>query len=314
MEKKQLVLVGNGMAGVRAVEEILKISNEEFQITIFGNEPHPNYNRILLSKVLQGDTDVKDITLNDWDWYEENGIQLYTGEEVVKVDPESKTVITDAGRVQPYDELILATGSLPFILPLPGADKEGVTAFRDIKDTDIMLEASKTYKKAAVIGGGLLGLEAARGLLNLGMDVTVIHLAPYLMERQLDATAGRLLQKELEKQGMKFLLEKQTEEIYGETRVEGLKFKDGSTLEADLVVMAVGIKPNVQLGKDCGLPVNRGIVVNDYMETEVPNIYAVGECAEHRGIAYGLVAPLYEQAKVLAKKICRMKDLFYQPS
>lgn len=203
-EKKQLVLVGNGMAGVRAVEEILKISSEEFQITIFGNEPHPNYNRILLSKVLQGDTDVKDITLNDWDWYEENGIQLYTGEEVVKVDPESKTVITDAGRVQPYDELILATGSLPFILPLPGADKEGVTAFRDIKDTDIMLEASKTYKKAAVIGGGLLGLEAARGLLNLGMDVTVIHLAPYLMERQLDAIAGRLLQKELEKQGMKF--------------------------------------------------------------------------------------------------------------
>ncbi|WP_458117756.1 nitrite reductase large subunit NirB [Bacillus sp. PK6-026] len=314
MKKKQLVLVGNGMAGVRAVEEILKISSEEFQITIFGNEPHPNYNRILLSKVLQGDTDVKDITLNDWDWYEENGIQLYTGEEVVKVDPESKTVITDAGRVQPYDELILATGSLPFILPLPGADKEGVTAFRDIKDTDIMLEASKTYKKAAVIGGGLLGLEAARGLLNLGMDVTVIHLAPYLMERQLDATAGRLLQKELEKQGMKFLLEKQTEEIYGETRVEGLKFKDGSMLEADLVVMAVGIKPNVQLGKDCGLPVNRGIVVNDYMETEVPNIYAVGECAEHRGIAYGLVAPLYEQAKVLAKKICGVETAPYEGS
>lgn len=314
MKKKQLVLVGNGMAGVRAIEEILKISNEEFQITIFGSEPHPNYNRILLSKVLQGDTDVKDITLNDWDWYEENGIQLYTGEEVVKVDPESKTVITDTGRVQPYDELILATGSLPFILPLPGADKEGVTAFRDIKDTDIMLEASKTYKKAAVIGGGLLGLEAARGLLNLGMDVTVVHLAPYLMERQLDATAGRLLQKELEKQGMKFLLEKQTEEIYGETRVEGLKFKDGSTLEADLVVMAVGIKPNVQLGKDCGLPVNRGIVVNDYMETEVPNIYAVGECAEHRGIAYGLVAPLYEQAKVLAKKICGVETAPYEGS
>nr|MDH3162554.1 FAD-dependent oxidoreductase [Bacillus licheniformis] len=169
------------------MKKFLKFQTKSFRSRFSAAEPHPNYNRILLSKVLQGDTDVKDITLNDWDWYEENGIQLYTGEEVVKVDPESKTVITDTGRVQPYDELILATGSLPFILPLPGADKEGVTAFRDIKDTDIMLEASKTYKKATVIGDGSLGLEAARGLLNLGMDVTVVHLAPYLMERQLDA-------------------------------------------------------------------------------------------------------------------------------
>ncbi|NPC91538.1 NAD(P)/FAD-dependent oxidoreductase [Bacillus sp. WMMC1349] len=314
MEKKQLVLVGNGMAGVRAIEEILKVSNDQFQITIFGNEPYPNYNRIMLSKVLQGDTKIHDITLNDWDWYEENGIQLYTGEAVIKVDPTQKTVVTDSGRVQPYDELILATGSLPFILPLPGADKQGVTGFRDIKDTDVMLEASKTYQKAAVIGGGLLGLEAARGLLNLGMDVTVIHLEPYLMERQLDPTAGRLLQNELEKQGMKFLLEKQTEEIYGDQRVEGLKFKDGSTLQTDLVVMAVGIKPNVQLGKDCGIPVGRGLIVDDYMQTEIPNIYAVGECAEHRGIAYGLVAPLYEQAKVLAKKICGVDTVPYEGS
>lgn len=235
------------ITGVSTIEEILSIAKDEFQITIFGAEPHPNYNRILLSKVLQGDTDIKDITLNDWDWYEENNIQLYTNETVIKVDTENKTVITDADRIQPYDELILATGSVPFILPIPGADKKGVTAFRDIKDTDTMLAASKQYKKAAVIGGGLLGLEAARGLLNLGMDVSVIHLAPFLMERQLDATAGRLLQNELEKQGMTFLLEKQTEEIVGDDRVEGLRFKDGTSIEADLVVMAVGIRPNTTL-------------------------------------------------------------------
>ncbi|WP_406589590.1 NADPH-nitrite reductase [Bacillus atrophaeus] len=314
MGKKQLVLVGNGMAGVRAIEEILNVSKDEFQITIFGSEPHPNYNRILLSKVLQGDTDIKDITLNDWNWYEENNIQLYTNETVIKVDPENKTVITDSDRIQPYDELILATGSLPFILPIPGADKKGVTAFRDIKDTDIMLAASKEYKKAAVIGGGLLGLEAARGLLNLGMDVSVIHLAPFLMERQLDATAGRLLQNELEKQGMTFLLEKQTEEIYGDDRVEGVRFKDGTSIEADLVVMAVGIRPNTKLGAESGIPVNRGIIINDYMQTEIPHIYAVGECAEHRGIAYGLVAPLYEQAKVLAKQICGIDTNPYEGS
>ncbi|MCY9112678.1 NADPH-nitrite reductase [Bacillus atrophaeus] len=314
MGKKQLVLVGNGMAGVRAIEEILSVSKDEFQITIFGSEPHPNYNRILLSKVLQGDTDIKDITLNDWNWYEENNIQLYTNETVIKVDPENKTVITDSGRIQPYDELILATGSVPFILPIPGADKKGVTAFRDIKDTDIMLAASKEYKKAAVIGGGLLGLEAARGLLNLGMDVSVIHLAPFLMERQLDATAGRLLQNELEKQGMTFLLEKQTEEIYGDDRVEGIRFKDGTSIEADLVVMAVGIRPNTALGAESGIPVNRGIIVNDYMQTEIPHVYAVGECSEHRGIAYGLVAPLYEQAKVLAKQICGIDTNPYEGS
>ncbi len=304
MNKKKLVLVGNGMAGVRTIEEILKISKDLFDITIIGTEPYPNYNRILLSKVLQGDTDVKDITLNDWDWYNEHNITLYTGETVIKVDPNQKVVTTDSGRTEPYDELILATGSLPFILPIPGADKKGVTTFRDIKDTDEMLEASKKYKKAAVIGGGLLGLEAARGLLNLGMDVSVIHLPAYLMERQLDPTAANLLKAELEKQGMKFLLEKNTEAIIGGERVEGVTFKDGTQIEADLVVMSVGIRPNVELAKDIGVEVNRGIVVNDYLQTNSPHIYAVGECAEHNGIPYGLVAPLYEQGKVLANHIC----------
>ncbi|WP_282171487.1 nitrite reductase large subunit NirB [Cytobacillus firmus] len=304
MEKKKLVLVGNGMAGVRTVEEILKAAPEKFEITIFGSEPHPNYNRILLSKVLQGDTDVKDITLNDWEWYKTNNITLYSGETVVKADPDRKVVISDKGRAEPYDELILATGSVPFILPIPGSDKEGVTAFRDLEDTDIMLQASKKYKKAAVIGGGVLGLEAARGLLNLGMEVSVIHISPYLMERQLDETAGKLLQKELEDQGMNFLLEKQTEAIIGNERVEGLTFTDGTMLEADLVVMAAGIRPNIKLAQESGLQVNRGIVVNDYLETSIPHIYSVGECAEHKGIPYGLVTPLYEQGKVLAKHIC----------
>ena len=314
MEKKKLVLVGNGMAGVKTIEEIIKLSSESFEITIFGSEPHPNYNRILLSKVLQGDTNVEDITLNDWDWYRENNIQLFTSETVIKVDSKRKVVITDLGRMEPYDQLIIASGSLPFILPIPGAEKEGVTAFRDIKDTDVMLETSKKYKKAAVIGGGLLGLEAARGLLNLGMDVSVIHLAPYLMERQLDPQAGKLLQTELEKQGMKFLLEKQTQEIFGDERVEGLRFSDGTSVDADLVVMAVGIKPNTELAKVSGLAVNRGIVVNDYMQTSIPDVYSVGECAEHNGTVYGLVAPLYDQGRVLAKHICGLETKGYHGS
>ena len=187
---------------------------------------------------------------------------------MIKVDSKRKVVVTDLGRIEPYDELIIASGSLPFILPIPGAEKKGVTAFRDIKDTEEMLESSKNYKKAAVIGGGLLGLEAARGLLNLGMDVSVIHLSSYLMERQLDPQAGKLLQRELEKQGMKFLLEKQTQEIIGDDRVEGLRFSDGTVLDADLVVMAVGIKPNIELAKETGIAVNRGIVVNDYPANE----------------------------------------------
>ncbi|WP_462408597.1 nitrite reductase large subunit NirB [Neobacillus sp. Marseille-QA0830] len=311
MTKQKLVLVGNGMAGVRCIEEIIKLEPAQYEITIFGSEPYPNYNRIQLSKVLQGDTTIKDITINDWNWYEENHILLYPGETVVRIDPKGQMVLTDKGRQVDYDKLILATGSLPFMLPIPGAEKPGVTAFRDIKDCEKMIDYAKSYKKAAVIGGGLLGLEAARGLLNLGMEVSVVHLSNYLMERQLDQTAGQLLQKELELQGMNFYLEKQTKEIIGDGKVEGLLFSDGEVVPADLVVMAVGIRPNVQLAKDSGIPVNRGILVNDFMETEMANVYAVGECAEHRGTVYGLVAPLYEQGKVLAKAICGQETKAY---
>lgn len=314
MAKRKLVVIGNGMAGVRCVEEILNIDRDSFEITIFGKEPHPNYNRILLSKVLQGDTTVEDITINDWQWYKDNHIGLFTNETVTNVDTERKRIVTDSGKIVKYDELIFATGSLPFMLPLPGANKQGVTAFRDISDCETMVETSKKYEKAVVIGGGLLGLEAARGLLNLGMKVDVVHIFDSIMERQLDRTAAKMLQAELEKQGMRFLLEKQSEEIIGRSRVVGLKFKDGTKTDADLLVMAVGVRPNVQLAKEGKIETNRAIVVNDYMQTNVPNVYAVGECAEHRGIVYGLVAPLYEQGKVLAKTLCGMENEGYHGS
>ncbi|MEH7441925.1 nitrite reductase large subunit NirB [Bacillus sp. JJ1122] len=312
MEKKKLVMIGNGMAGVRTIEELLKLNREAYEIAIFGNEPHTNYNRIMLSTVLQGDKTIEDIIMNDWDWYKNNGIKLFVGEEIVKIDKDNKQVISSAGRIAEYDELIIATGSSSFILPVPGAEKKGVVGFRDIHDCEMMIKNSQHFKKAVVIGGGLLGLEAARGLLNLGMEVDVVHLMPYLMERQLDATASEMLRKELETQGMNFLLEKQTAEIFGDERVTGLRFADGSEVAADLVVMAVGIRPNVQLAKDSGIYVNRGIVVNDYLETDIPNIYAVGECAEHREIVYGLVAPLYEQGKVLAANLAGVETAPYE--
>ena len=314
MNKKKLVMIGNGMAGVRTVEEILKLAPDQFDITIFGKEPHPNYNRIKLSTLLQGDTNFNDIIMNPLDWYEKNNINLYTGEAVTEINTEDKTVFTDAGRKVEYDELIIATGSNSIILPIPGAEIEGVTGFRDIDDCEKMIKVSGSYKKAAVIGGGLLGLEAARGLLNLGMEVKVIHLMADLMERQLDPTASGMLKKELEAQGMEFLMEKQTIQILGDDRVTGLRFKDGSEIDVDLVVMAIGIRANTAVAKESGIYSNRGIVVNDFMETNIPNVYAVGECAEHREIVYGLVAPLYEQGKVLAARLCGKESAPYQGS
>src|SRR4051812_20469331 len=311
---KKLVMIGNGMAGVRTIEEILKVSTEPFEITIFGQEPFPNYNRIKLSNILQGDTNFEDIIINPLDWYKENNIQLFTGEAVVNIDVEEKRVVSNLGREVEYDELMIATGSNSFILPIPGADKMGVTGFRDIQDCEMMIKSAEQYKRAVVIGGGLLGLEAARGLLNLGMKVDVVHLMPHLMERQLDSVASSLLKAELEAQGMNFLMEKETVEILGDERVTGLRFKDGSQVEADLVVMAIGIKSNTQVAKDSGIYVNRGIMVNDYMETSVPHVYAVGECAEHREIVYGLVAPLYEQGKILASRICGIETNAYEGS
>lgn len=302
------------MAGLRCVESIIMNDPNAFEITIFGSEPHVNYNRILLSTVLQGNTSFEDIAINERNWYTKHNIQLFTGETVVKIDKVTQKIKTDKEREVYYDKLIIATGSVPFILPVTGVDKEGVIAFRTIEDCQKMIDTSRKYKKAVVIGGGLLGLEAARGLLNLGMEVNVVHLAEHLMERQLDSTASILLQKELENQGMHFLLQKETQEIIGNERVERVRFKDGTELEADLVVMAAGVRPNIQLAKESGIDINRAIIVNDYLETSVANIYAVGECAEHQGIVYGLVKPLYEQGEVLAKHICEMKCQGYQGS
>lgn len=314
MGKKKLVLVGNGMAGVRCMEEILKLDPLGFEITIFGSEPHVNYNRIHLSSILQGSASFGDITLHDHEWYERHHIHLYTGETVIEIDKGIQVVKTDRNRIVSYDQLIIATGSVPFSLPIPGADKQGVVTFRTIEDCQRMLESSKKNKNAVVIGGGVLGLEAAKGLLNLGMTVYVVHIGSYLMERQLDETAARMLQKELEGQGMKFLLEKETKEIVGSTGVKGVRFNDGTEVGADLVVMAAGVRPNVQLAKKTGIETNRAILVNDYMETSVPNIYAVGECVEHRGMIYGLVQPLYEQGKALSKRICGIEGPGYEGS
>ncbi|MBI5911554.1 MAG: NAD(P)/FAD-dependent oxidoreductase [Betaproteobacteria bacterium] len=305
MKKMKLVMVGNGMAGVRTIEELLKLAPDLYDITVFGAEPHANYNRILLSPVLAGEMTLKDIMLNDVDWYRDNGIRLHLGKKVVKIDRIARRVIASDGTEAEYDRVLLATGSNPLILPVPGGGLDGVLSYRDIADTNAMIEAAAKYKHAVVIGGGLLGLEAANGLKARGMNVTVVHLMDWLMERQLDCTAADMLQHSLEAKGLQFLLKTETSEIVGgaDGRVQAVRFKDGSELAADLVVMAVGIRPNTELAESAGLYCKRGIVVNDTMQTYDPKIYAVGECVAHRGVAYGLVAPLFAMGKVCANHL-----------
>ena len=306
MKKIRLVMVGNGMAGVRTLEELLKVAPDLYDITVFGAEPHPNYNRIMLSPVLAGEQTLDEIILNPVSWYEENGIRLHLGKKIVSIDRVKRIVTADDGTTAEYDRLLLATGSFPFILPVPGKELDGVIAYRDIADTNQMIEATKTHTHAVVIGGGVLGLEAANGLKVRGMDVTVVHIGPWLMERQLDEVAGRMLQTALEERGLKFLLNAQTDALLddGSGRVSSVRFKDGSETPADLVVMAAGIRPNTVLAEKAGVLCNRGIVVTDTMQTVTdPRVYAVGECAAHRGVAYGLVAPLYDQAKVCANHL-----------
>jgi nitrite reductase (NADH) large subunit len=303
MQKMKLVMVGNGMAGVRTLEELLKIAPDLYDITVFGAEPHPNYNRILLSPVLAGEQTVDEIILNPLSWYEEHHIRLHLGKPVTRIDRVKRLVHAEDGTVAAYDRLLLATGSSPFILPVPGKDLDGVVAYRDIADTQAMIDAAARYRHAVVIGGGLLGLEAANGLMRRGMQVTVVHIMPWLMERQLDEVAGGLLRKSLEERGIRFEIGAQTEALVGseQGRVCAVRFKDGREIPAELVVMAAGIRPNTALAESTGLHCSRGIVVNDTLQTVTdPRIYAVGECAAHRGIAYGLVAPLFEQGRVCA--------------
>ena len=298
---ERLVVIGNGMAGCRAVEEILARDPARYAVTIFGAEPRVNYNRIMLSPVLAGEKTFDEIVINGPEWYADNGITLISGDPVVAIDRANQTVIGQSGRTEPYDKLLIATGSDPFIIPVPGHDLPGVVTFRDLDDVGKMLAAAEQGGSAVVIGGGLLGLEAAHGLALRGMQVTVVHLMPTLMERQLDEAAGYLLKSELERRGQVIVTGADTAEILAQDgHVSGVRLKDGRTYPADIVVMAVGIRPATGLAKAAGIAVERGIVVDDHMVTSDPAIMAVGECVQHRGACYGLVAPLWEMCRALA--------------
>lgn len=296
--RPSLVIVGNGMAGMRTVEELLKLAPDLYDITVFGAEPHGNYNRIMLSPLLAGEKSVADIMLHTRDWYRAQGITLHAGHQVVSIDRHRRTVRAQNGITAAYDRLLLATGSTPFIVPVPGHRLPGVIGFRDIGDVDIMLRAARTHRHAVVIGGGLLGLEAANGLLRQGMQVTVLHKSAHLMDRQLDSAASVLLKQTLESKGLQFRMQADTAEIVGDERVAAVRLADGSEIAADLVVMTAGVRPNIALAQKAGLHCERAIVVDDTLQTYDPRIYAVGECVQHRQATFGLVAPIWDQARV----------------
>ncbi|GHE78688.1 nitrite reductase large subunit [Camelimonas fluminis] len=300
---RKLVVVGNGMAAGRALDELLSRVPDAYSVTVFGAEPRVNYNRIMLSPVLSGEKTYEDILIHDDAWYASNRIDLRCGVAINHIDREAKQVVGADGSVTDYDALLLATGSSPFILPVPGANLPGVVSFRDLDDVEAMLASTRKGGRAVVIGGGLLGLEAAAGLAVQGMDVTVVHLTPTLMERQLDPSAGYLLQRAMEQRGVTIRCGANTQAILGDARVSGVRLDDGEELPADLVVMAIGIRPNAGLARAAGLQVNRGVLVGDDMRTSDPDIFAVGECVEHGGVCYGLVAPLYDMAKVAAARL-----------
>ncbi len=312
--KQKLVLIGNGMAGMRTVDELLKLSPDKFDITVFGAEPHGNYNRIMLSPVLAGDKKLSEIIINDLQWYQDNKITLYTGKTITKIDRVQQQVLADDGTVANYDRLIIATGSVPVMLDIPGHNLEGVISFRDINDVNVMIETAKTHKNAIVIGGGLLGLEAANGLMIQGMNVSVVHRNNTLMSQQLDQQAADLMREELEQKGMHFLMNHHTEALLGDGRVEKIRFKDGLEVKADLVIMAIGVRPNISLAQASGIQCDRGILVDDTLQTYTPTIYAVGECVQHREKTFGLVAPLFEQAKVCANHLVDMAIASYVSS
>jgi nitrite reductase (NADH) large subunit len=300
MTREKLVVVGNGMAGCRAVQEVLKREPDRYDITIFGAEPRVNYDRIMLSPVLAGEKSFDDIVINDAGWYRRHGITFHSGVAVTEIDRDARVVRGAGGVEAPYDRVILAMGSDPIRLPLPGVDLAGVVTFRDLDDVEAMIAAAKPGARAVVIGGGLLGIEAAYGLARRGMAATVVHLMDVLMERQLDASASFLLARALVDRGVETVLGANSQEILGENgRVSGLLLKDGRTLPCDILVMAVGIRPNAALARAAGLEVNRGVVVDDAMRTSDPRILAVGECAEHRGQCYGLVAPIWEMCQAV---------------
>ncbi len=304
MQKPRLVVIGNGMAGMRTVEELLSATPDKYVITVFGDEPYGNYNRTMLSSVLSGEKNIEDIVINNRQWYADNHITLHIGADkaVVRIERGTNTVYAQDGTQAAYDLLLIATGSNPVILPVPGYDLQGVISFRQILDVDNMLTYSRILKKAVVLGGGLLGLEAANGLALRGMDVTVVHNNEILLNRQMDHQAATLLQKELEQRGLTFKMPAKTQELVGDGtgHIKAVRFEDGSELACDLFIMAIGVRPNMALAQQAGLYCERGIVVNDTLQSYDPCVYAVGECIQHRGDTFGLVAPLFEQAKVCA--------------
>ena len=312
-EKMKLVLVGNGLAGMRCLEDLLDMAPDRYEITVIGEEPWGNYNRIMLSPVLSGEKTIDDIMLHPHAWYADKGIRLFAGDPAVRIDRPRKHVYTEKGEVISYDRLILATGSKPFVPPIPGSDLKGVLSFRDIYDVNSMLDYCKTWKNAVVIGGGLLGLEAAYGLKQQGMNVTVLHLMDRIMDRQLDSKASQMLKTAIEQKGITILTAANTKGLIGEEgHVTQVKLKDGTVLDADLVVFAVGIRPNMALAQSAGLRCNRGVLVNDTMQTFDPSIYAVGECIEHRGQTFGLVEPLWGQAFICASHLAEHGSLTFK--
>lgn len=314
LTRRRLVVVGNGMAPGRMLDHLFEQAPGEWDVTVFNAEPRTNYDRILLSPVLAGEKRYEDIVIHDEAWYARNGVSLHKGKRVVAIDRQAKRVTAEDGTTAGYDKLVVATGSSPIVIPVPGKDLPGVVTYRDLDDVESMLRAAERGGRAVVIGGGLLGLEAAAGLALRGMEVVVVHLAPTLMERQLDSAAGYLLEKAIAARGIRVATGADTKEIVGDDRVRGVRLADGTELPADLVVMAVGIRPNTALATAAGLDVGRGIRVDDRLATSDPDIFALGECVEHRGACYGLVAPLYEMARVLAVNLAGDESATYRGS
>ncbi|EPN9412750.1 nitrite reductase small subunit NirD [Acinetobacter baumannii] len=313
-DKLRLVLIGNGLAGMRCLEDLLDMAPDRYEVTVIGEEPWGNYNRIMLSPVLSGEKTIEDIMLHPPKWYDDKGIKFIAGDKAVKIDRPRKVVYTEKGQTVDYDRLILATGSAPFIPPVQGVDLKGVLTFRDIYDVNTMIEYCGSKTNAVVIGGGLLGLEAAYGLKQRGMNVTVLHLMDRIMERQLDGRASQLLRHSIEQKGIQIITEANTEALIGDenSHVKQIRLKDGTVLDADLVVFAVGIRPNIALAQSAGLRCNRGVLVNDTMQTFDPSIYAVGECIEHRGQTFGLVEPLWGQAFICATHLAEHGSLTFK--
>jgi NAD(P)H-dependent nitrite reductase small subunit len=312
--RRRLVVIGNGMAGMRTVEELLQLAPDSYDVSVFGAEPHGNYNRILLSPLLAGEKHLDEIIIHAPEWYAKHGVTLHAGDPVIDIDRRRRSVRSRNGLELPYDRLLIATGSKPIVLPLPGKELPGVVTFRDLADVEAMLEAARCHRKAVVIGGGLLGLEAANALMRRGMEVTVVHLLDTLMERQLDRSAAALLKSSLEARGLQFHMPAKTSAILGETRVTAVRFDGGAELKADLVVMAIGVRPNIELAQRAGLRCERGVLVDDTLQTFDPSIYAVGECVQHRNSTFGLVAPLWEQARVCATHLADVGVCRYRGS